>query len=95
MNLPTHLQQAVEQWANRQGISAEQFIIYAVTDKIDCLSQQLEPTTEAPHRQLEQQPILRRKQGLLVVDAEWPDHIDVNDFIDELRAERIQEQMVL
>ena len=48
MNLPTQLQQAVEQWASRQGISSEQFIIHAVAEKIDCLSQQLEPTSETP-----------------------------------------------
>ncbi len=39
MNLPSQLQQQVEAWASRQGISNEQFVIQAIAEKIDALSQ--------------------------------------------------------
>lgn len=88
MNLPTPLQQAVNQWADRQGISAEQFIIKAVTEKLDHLNQIQDPLP-ASHPQ----PRLQRKEGLLVIESEWPDHLEPNAFIDNLREDRIQEQM--
>ena len=69
MNLPTQLQQAVDQWASHQGISSEQFIIGALTEKIDNLSHQVELAHGVVDRQLAQQPTLRRKEGVLVVDA--------------------------
>jgi hypothetical protein len=36
-----------------------------------------------------------RKEGILVVDAELSENFDFNKFIDELREERIQDQMAL
>lgn len=86
MNLPTQLQQAVDQWADDQGISSEQFIIRAVTEKLDHLNQNYQPDSH-------QQPKIHRKDGLLIIDAEWPDSLDANPLIDNLREERIQEQM--
>ncbi|MBD2104746.1 DUF433 domain-containing protein [Leptolyngbya sp. FACHB-261] len=42
MNLPPQLQQEAEKWAAQQGISLEQFILRAITEKIGNLSQQLD-----------------------------------------------------
>ena len=98
MNFPPQLQQKIEKWANSQGISTEQFILQAIAEKIDTLSQQL--TEEHTQQNSEMtnvlplnQPNIYRKEGILVVEAELPENFDVNAFIDELREERIQDQI--
>ncbi|WP_103126958.1 hypothetical protein [Nostoc cycadae] len=91
MNFPPQLQEKIEKWANSQGISTEQFILQAITEKIAALSQQkLEEETQINLNQA----TLYRKDGILVVDAELPANFDINTFIDELREERIQDQIV-
>ena len=40
VNLPLQLQQAVEQCAKNQGISLDQFILWAITEKVTVLQQQ-------------------------------------------------------
>lgn len=92
MNFPSQLQQNIEKWASSQGISPEQFVLQAVTEKVDALSQK---PTEATNVASPNQPRVYRKEGILVVDAEMPENLDFNTFIDELREERIQEQMGL
>ncbi|BAU08522.1 DUF433 domain-containing protein [Fischerella thermalis CCMEE 5198] len=39
VNLPTQLQQEAQRWATNQGISLEQFIIWAIAEKVGTLSQ--------------------------------------------------------
>ncbi|BBD60109.1 hypothetical protein NIES2109_29040 [Nostoc sp. HK-01] len=91
MNFPPQIQEKIEKWASSQGISTEQFILQAITEKIAALSQQkLEEETQINLNQA----TLYRKDGILVVDAELPANFDINTFIDELREERIQEQIV-
>ena len=41
LNLPYRLQQEAEQWAARQGVSLEQFILWAVAEKVGECKQQL------------------------------------------------------
>ena len=41
VNLPKQLRQEAEQWAAKQGISFDQFIIWAVAEKLGELKQQL------------------------------------------------------
>lgn len=41
VNLPLQLQQEVEQWAASQGIPPEQFILWAVAEKVASLHNQL------------------------------------------------------
>jgi uncharacterized protein (DUF433 family) len=41
VNLPLKLQQEAEQWATRQGVSLEQFILGAVAEKVAFLRHQL------------------------------------------------------
>ena len=41
VNLPLKLQQEAEQWANRQGVPLEQFILGAVAEKVASLRHQL------------------------------------------------------
>ncbi len=97
MNLPSQLQQEVEKWASRQGISLEQFILQAVTEKVTVLNQQNTQATtqisQAVQSSTSQQPKIYRKEGILVVETEPIGNLDINAFIDELREERIQEQM--
>jgi hypothetical protein len=97
VNLPSQLQQEVEKWASRQGISLEQFILQAITEKVTALNQQNTETTaslpQAVQSSTFQQPKIYRKEGILVVETEPINNLDINAFIDELREERIQEQM--
>ncbi|MBW4676876.1 MAG: hypothetical protein KME52_23540 [Desmonostoc geniculatum HA4340-LM1] len=92
MNFPLQLQQKIEKWASNQGISAEEFVLQAVAEKINALTQQ---TAEATNVVSSSQAKVYRKEGILVVDAKLPESFDLNTFIDELREERIQDQMAL
>jgi uncharacterized protein (DUF433 family) len=42
LNLPTQLKQEAEQWAAKQGVSLNQFILWAVAEKVGALKQQLD-----------------------------------------------------
>jgi hypothetical protein len=99
MNFPPQLQQKIEKWASSQGISTEQFILQAITEKIEVLSQQLteehtQQNSEMNNLLPDKQANLYRKEGILVVEAELPENFDINTFIDELREERIQDQIL-
>jgi uncharacterized protein (DUF433 family) len=42
LNLPAQLKKAAEDWAARQGVSLNQFILWAVSEKVGSLEQQLD-----------------------------------------------------
>ena len=42
LNLPVQLKQEAEQWAAKQGVSLNQFILWAVAEKVGALKQQLD-----------------------------------------------------
>ncbi|UBF24234.1 DUF433 domain-containing protein [Kovacikia minuta CCNUW1] len=42
MNLPSQLQKEAEKWAQQQGISLDEFILWAVAEKVGALSQQFD-----------------------------------------------------
>lgn len=42
LNLPTQLKQEAEQYAGTQGVSLNQFILWAVSEKVGSLKQQLD-----------------------------------------------------
>lgn len=42
LNLPEQLKHDAEHWADRQGISLNQFILWAVAEKVGALNQQLD-----------------------------------------------------
>ncbi|WP_414530043.1 hypothetical protein [Nodularia chucula] len=99
MNFPSQLQQKIEKWASTQGISTEEFILQAITEKIAALSQQqpkehTQLNTEMTNLLPINQANVYRKEGILVVEAELPANFDINTFIDELREERIQDQII-
>jgi hypothetical protein len=75
MNLTPTLQQEIDQLAQSQGISSEQFILQAIAEKITVLKQ---PASVA-------EASLKEKDGLLVFDTEPLDHIDFNTLIDQNR----------
>ena len=92
MNISPELLQDVEQIAISQGISAEQFIVQTLQEKIDQLKaqrQRLDPTIPTT----DQVTQIVNEGGFLVIDSESLEHIDFNDFLDNLRAEREQELM--
>ena len=80
MNLPPQLEKEVEQWANQQGISFEQFILQAVAEKITALNQQnTQGTTQisqAAHSSTFPQPKIYRKEGILVIETEPINNLD-------------------
>jgi len=42
LNLPKQLKQSAEEWAARQGVSLNQFILWAVSEKVGSLDQRLD-----------------------------------------------------
>ena len=48
LNLPSQLKSAAEDWAARQGVSLNQFILWAVSEKVGALEQQLDDP-QFPH----------------------------------------------
>lgn len=42
LNLPTKLKQEAEQWAAKQGVSLNQFILWSVAEKVGALKQHLD-----------------------------------------------------
>jgi hypothetical protein len=83
MNFPLQIQRKIEKLASRQGISTEQFILQAVAEKIDALTNlfaeedtetNLQTTNIVPSNQAN----VYRKEGILVVDAELSENFDLN-----------------
>lgn len=80
LNLPTQLKQEAEKWASEQGVSLNQFILWAVAEKVGALSQRLDDPA-FPHVTYRRgasghlTPTLRdtglRVQTLVVAAREW------------------------
>jgi hypothetical protein len=79
MNLSPAIQQAIEEIASSQGISAEQFIVQTVIEKISRCQQSVVSNSNA-------QTGLREKDDILVFDTEPLDHIDFNALIAQSRS---------
>jgi hypothetical protein len=97
MHLSPELQHEIEQIAATQGISPEQFILQTLSEKIRSLKQQrnTSKSKNIPPASSQREPHLKNKDGILVIETVPLDKIDFNDLIDQLRAERDQEQMHL
>lgn len=80
LNLPTQLKQEAEAWASQQGVSLNQFILWAVAEKVGTLKQQLDDPA-FPHITYRRKasgipvPVLRgtgiRVQTLVVATQTW------------------------
>ena len=80
LNLPNELKQEAEQLASQQGISLEEFILGAVAEKVNSLSQQLDEPA-FPHITYRRgasgqpMPVLRgtglRVQTVVVATKQW------------------------
>ncbi len=99
MHLPDQIQQDLEKWAKAQGISVEEFILEAVVEKLTRMNQQEGVSSIQSNPEAVEAPTissrLHRKDGILVIDVEPIAAFDTNTFIDQLREERIREQMAL
>jgi hypothetical protein len=95
MNLAPALQQEIERIATLQGISPEQFIVQTLTEKIVELQQQLSNSIDSSSPSTHLSPQLQDRDGILVIETAPLNHINFNALIDQLRAERDQEQMCL
>ncbi|RME42032.1 MAG: DUF433 domain-containing protein [Caldilineae bacterium] len=80
LNLPTQLKQEAEEWAARQNVSLNQFIMWAVAEKVGTLKQQLDDPA-FPHITYRRGaagqpvPVLRgtglRVQTIVVAAQQW------------------------
>jgi len=103
MEFSPELQQNIEKWANLQGLSSEQFVSQAILEKITQLSQMTQKLAdinpEKPSKlsniETDDRSMIYRKEGILVINPEFPKTFDINTFIDDLREERIQDIMAL
>ncbi len=80
LNLPVQLKQEAEQWASKQGVSLNQFILWAVAEKVGALKQQLDDLdfpqiTYRRGASGRPSPVLRgtgiRVQSLVVAAQDW------------------------
>lgn len=80
LNLPQQLKQEAELWAKRQGVSLNQFILWATAEKVGALNQQMDDP-EFPQITYRRgaagipNPVLRgtgiRVQAIVVAQREW------------------------
>jgi uncharacterized protein (DUF433 family) len=80
LNLPLQLKQQAESWARQQGVSLNQFILWAVSEKVGSLESQLDDP-RFPHvvykRSASGQPTPRirganiRVQTLVIAHRDW------------------------
>ena len=80
LNLPAQLKREAERWANKQGVSLNQFIMWAVAEKVGALKQELD---DPEYPQITYQrgasgiptPVVRdtgiRVQTLVIASQEW------------------------
>jgi hypothetical protein len=96
MNFPCEFQEEVEQWATSAGLSAEQFVIQVMSERLTLLKQQqnsdtigLSPSESLPSDRSR----LHRKNGVLVIQTDQLNGFDINAFVNEMREERTQDQI--
>ena len=80
LNLPTQLKRQAESWAKQQGVSLNQFILWAVSEKVGSLESQLDDP-RFPHvvykRDRSGQPVPKirgtniRVQTLVIAHRDW------------------------
>lgn len=80
LNLPRQLREEAEEWANRQGISLDQFVVWAVAEKVGGLKQAVDDP-HFPHVTYRRgasgwpEPMIRgtgiRVQTLVVARRSW------------------------
>jgi uncharacterized protein (DUF433 family) len=80
LNLPQQLKQEAEEWAEKQGISLNQFILWATAEKVGALKQQLDDPQfpQITYRRGAAgipEPVLRgtgiRVQAVAIAHADW------------------------
>ena len=80
LNLPQQLKKEAELWAQRQGVSLNQFILWATAEKVGALSQQLDDLAfpQVTYRRGASgipTPVIRgtgiRVQAIVVAQSQW------------------------
>ena len=102
LNLPSQLKQEAEEWANRQGISLDQFIVWAVAEKVGDLKQAIDGP-RFPHVTYRRgaagwpEPVLRgtgiRVQTIVVAHQIW--RMDLSEIAADyaLAAEQVTDAL--
>lgn len=97
LNLPVQLKQEAEQWAVKQGVSLNQFILWAVAEKVGALKQQLDDPNfpQITYRRGvsgRPVPILRnsgmRVQSLVVASRNW--ELSIEQIANEYSVTQLQ-----
>ncbi|WP_121969724.1 hypothetical protein [Leptolyngbya sp. BC1307] len=95
MDLSSALQQEVEQIARRQGLSPEQFILQAVTEKINALKAQVSLSVtlsaDTAMRVDSVESRLRDQDGILVFDTESLEQVDFDALLEQSRGRSWEE----
>lgn len=102
LNLPSQLKRSAEEWASRQGVSLNQFILWAVSEKVGALNQLMDDP-EFPQITYRRGssgvpvPVLRgtgiRVQTIVIANQNWqmaPEEIAENY---ELSLKQIEEAL--
>ena len=96
MNFPCEFQEEVEQWATSAGLSAEQFVMQVMSERLTLFKRRKnsEAIDSNPAEPLaSDRSRLYRKQGVLVIQTKPLNGFDINAFVGEMREERIQDQI--
>ena len=96
MNFPCEFQEEVEQWAASAGLSAEQFVMQVISERLTLLKQQKnsdEIVLNTTQPLSSDRSRLHRTKGILVIQTDPLNGFDINAFVGEMREERIQDQI--
>ncbi len=102
LSLPQDLKQQAEDWARRQGVSLNQFILWAVAEKVGALSRTLDDPdypgiTYRRGAAGQPTPVLRgsglRVQTLVVASQEWKLPLEELAAEYEVPRDRVQEAL--
>jgi uncharacterized protein (DUF433 family) len=102
LNLPVELKREAEEWAERQGVSLNQFIMWAVAEKVGALRQQLDDPSfpQITYRRGASgtvAPVLRgtglRVQTIVVASEQWEMSIDEISQAYDLREDQVREAL--
>ena len=95
MDFPCKFQEEIEKWATSAGLSAEQFVMQVMSERLMLLKQQKSNDAivlNITEPLLSDRSRLHRKKGVLVIQTEPLTGFDVNPFVSDMREERIENQ---
>lgn len=93
MDFHCKFQEEIEKWATLAGLSAEQFVMQVMSERLTLIKQQKSNDAivlNITEPLLSDRSRLHRKKGVLVIQTEPLTGFDVNAFVSDMREERIE-----